>query len=450
MHNLLCSFCCVFEQMHMLTQRQPINHPGNQRRARLLVLELEPHKTGLVEAGNQSPLGRRKPKNRFFRRWFNIQFSALHWLETDGLREDGKKKHFVNSYQPSSSQLPTLSHLHIEEILRGAKKLNQILRGCSNGFNFDRYSIEIGRELLKGAIDLEESLRILVDLQEGSEHLITPQRKSLITLPEEDEDDDENTVKIADQKQLDRPRFSFDRPSRNYNDIQEVAGTDLKLRLKVLAASNSHSNKRSVSYGPDIKSITAFSEQNHSSSLQSKQEKSRIPNVITKLMGFNELPGNLDSKVTTKESGKQKVEGIITKKPARESTKKAEQRTKDSATLVLPPVKKKATLARNIPLIQDTVISKAGKTLTNRNGSTRISIHDKLPPQKGLEDIKLATSSRKAAIKIDKQQNDIAQLNHNSESIKDIQEKGRKQDSIKHREQKALKEVKSRNQFSRR
>ncbi|XVF73722.1 hypothetical protein PTKIN_Ptkin13bG0005800 [Pterospermum kingtungense] len=374
--------------------------------------------------------------------------SMFSFLQNIGSRQTDYRKmersSIVSRHQPSSSQLTTLSPLHIEEISRGAQKLNQILRVCSNGLNFDRYSIEIGRELLKGAMDLEESLRVLVNLQEASEYLKTPQRKNRITLLDEDEDDEENFVKVADQKQLDRPRFSFDRPTRNYNDIQEVAKADLKLRLaaltyssevtnsehekKVLAASNSHSHKRSLSYGPEIKTLTAFSEQNHSSSLQSKQEKSRIPNVIAKLMGLDELPGNVDSKVTTKESGKQKVEGMITRKPAPESTKKAKQRMKDSVTPVLPSVKQKATITGKSPLIQDSVTSQAGKTFTTRNSSTSVAVHDKLPPRKDLEVINPMASLRKATIKVDKQQSDFAQLNHNYESRKEIQEKGRKRD----------------------
>ncbi|KAG4193744.1 hypothetical protein ERO13_A06G010500v2 [Gossypium hirsutum] len=357
----------------------------------------------------------------------------------------------VSRHQPSSSQLPTLSHIHIEEISRGAQKLNQILRACSNGLNFDRYSIEIGQELLKGAMDLQESLKLLVGMQEASDYLITPQRKSRLTLLEEDEDDDENTITIADQKQLSRPRFSFDRPSRKYNDIQEVAKTELKLRLaaltystdvpnskhekKGLGASNLRSHKRSVSCGTDVKTLSVFSEQNHSSSPQSKQEKSRIPNVIARLMGIEELPGNVDSKVSTKkESGNQKLEGTTTKKPAKGSTKKAEQREKDSTTSVLPPAKQKATLPSKIPLVQDTVTSQAGKTLATRNGSTRVDVHDKLPPRKDLEDVKPVISLRKGMIKVDKRQSDSAQLNHNSGSRKEIQE--RNHDSIKHREQK--------------
>ncbi|XP_022772762.1 uncharacterized protein LOC111315359 isoform X2 [Durio zibethinus] len=477
-------------QMHMLTLRQRINHPGNQRRSKLF---------GFLQTGSRAgstqnrPSGGRKSvttgqvsnqivpfgRGRKSEQIGDLSMALAFALENGGkLRTDSsgnssmfsflhnigsrqmdygkmeRRNSVVSGHQPSRSQLPALSLVHIEEISRCAQKLNQILRACSSGLNFDRYSIEIGRELLKGAMDLEESLGMLVNLQQTSEYLITPQRKSRITLLEEDEDDDENPVKMADQKQLVRPRFSFDRPSRNYNDIQEVARTDLKLRLaaltyssevtnskhekKVLADSKSHSHKRSVSYGPEIKTLTAFSEQNRSSSLQSKQEKSRIPNVIAKLMGIDILPGNVDSKITVKtQAGKQKVEEMIRKKPTQESTKKAEQRTKDSATLVLPPVKQEATLASKIPLIQDTITSQAGKTLTTRNGSTRVAVYNKLPPQKDLEDIKPVISSRKASIKIDEQQSGIIQLNHNFGSKKEIQDKGRKQDRVKHREQKS-------------
>ncbi|KAG4200181.1 hypothetical protein ERO13_A05G194600v2 [Gossypium hirsutum] len=328
-------------------------------------------------------------------------FSFLHSMgrKQMGYRKMERRNSSVNSHKPSSSQLPTLSHLHIEEISRGVQKLNQILKACSNGLNFDRYSIEIGRELLKGARDSEESLGMLVKLQEDSEYMIRPRRKSRITLLEEDEDDDENTVKIVDQMQLGRPRFS------NYNDIQEVARTDLRLRLAaltyssdvsdskhkndVLASSNSHSHKRLVSYVPDTKSNTAFSEQSRSSSVHFKQGKSRISNVITTLMGLDEHPRNIDSKVV----------GVVTKTPAKD-TKKAEQGTKDSAALAhhLPPVKEKATTASKTPLTQDKVTAQAGKTLTTRNGSTSVAAHDKLPPQKNFKDNKPVTSLRKALI----------------------------------------------------
>ncbi|GMI78531.1 TON1 Recruiting Motif 30 [Hibiscus trionum] len=303
---------------------------------------------------------------------FSVNGTVFNFLHTIGRRQmdcgDIKRK---------NSKLPAISHLDIEAISSGVQKLNQILRACSNGLNFDRYSIEIGRELLKGAMDLEESLRVLANLQEPSEYSITKPRKSRVTLLEEDEDND-------DEKQLDISSFSFGRPSRNYNHVQDVARTDLKLRSKdltysskvtnsrhgknVVPVSNSHSHKQSAGYGLEIKTLTAFSEQNHSSSLQCKQEKLRIPNVIAKLMGLDELPGYVDSKVTAKESGKQ-----------------------------------------------------PGKVFTNSYGSIRAAAHDSLPPREATEDIKLMTSSRKATIKIDRQQSDIVRSNHNNASRSEIQ-----------------------------
>ena len=65
-------------------------------------------------------------------------------------------------------QFPAFSPVQIGEISKGVQRLNQILRACSDGgVNLDRYSIEIGTELLKGAVDLENSLKMLVNLSVG-------------------------------------------------------------------------------------------------------------------------------------------------------------------------------------------------------------------------------------------------------------------------------------------
>ncbi|GMI89740.1 hypothetical protein HRI_002643300 [Hibiscus trionum] len=320
---------------------------------------------------------------------FSVNSSMFNFLHNIGRKQMDNGK-----IGRRNSNLPTVSHLDIEAISRGVQNLNQILIACSNGLNFDRYSIEIGRELLKGAMDLDKSLRMLANLQEPSEYSTPKPRGSRIMLLDEDEDDDD------DERQLDISSFSLGRPLRNYNDIQDVARSDLMLRLKDLtysskvttnskhgkkvpAASSSHSHKQSIGYGPEIRTLTAFSEQNQSSSLQCKQEKLRVPNVIAKLMGLDELPRNVDSKVTAKESGKQ-----------------------------------------------------PGKVLTNTYGSIRVAAHDKLPRQKDSEDIKPMMSSRKATIKTDKQQSDIVRSSHNYASRKEIKEKERKHDNVKHREQK--------------
>ena len=84
-----------------------------------------------------------------------------------------------------------------------------------------------------------------------------------------------------------------------------------------LGSSNSRSHGRSISYNPNIKNSVTFSKQkNHSGSSIFKQEKGRIPNVIAKLMGLEELPENDDSKnIKKKESNsKKKIEHIVIKK----------------------------------------------------------------------------------------------------------------------------------------
>ncbi|XP_047335452.1 uncharacterized protein LOC124938976 [Impatiens glandulifera] len=169
--------------------------------------------------------------------------------------ENGIK--LIGSNGTNNNQSHCRSVSHINDISKGAHKLNEILRAYSNGVNIDRHSVEIGNQLLKGAIDLEESLRMLVNLQEASEYMSTPKRKNQIRLLDEEEDDDEvdNNELANKQKQLVLPRFSFDKPRKN-ND----------------------------------------------------REKGRISSVIAKLMGLDDMSNNVRTNNTRKESSsEQKV-----------------------------------------------------------------------------------------------------------------------------------------------
>lgn len=187
----------------------------------------------------------------------------------------------------SAGQVPTVSHIHINEISKGVHKLNQILSACSNGLNLDRNSIEIGRELLKGAINLEESLRMLVNLQDASEYYTNgSQKKSrLKLLDEEEEEEEDDHEKRVEQWKLDRPRFSFDKTSGNSRIVQGAT------RQKQLALQYGHEpnlvpRKRTNSYVQDL----SLSADNYSSSSKSSKEKGRISNVVAKLMGLEEIP----------------------------------------------------------------------------------------------------------------------------------------------------------------
>ncbi|KAM0972934.1 hypothetical protein ACFX13_016583 [Malus domestica] len=306
---------------------------------------------------------------------------AVEFSEMEG-------KGSVNRHFGSSNHFPNLSHHHIEEISRGAHKLNQILEACSNGLNVDRFSIEVGKELVKEAMDLEESLRMLVNLQETSGYIVSSQRKNQITLL----DEEDNAVKMAEEKQIDLPNFSFDKGSRHARKNQEVGrpGFEQKVTAALtyttegsglnrekqgkITSSTSVSQRQSVSYTGGVKNPSTEQK-------ESKPEKERIPIVIAKLMGLNELPKNENLKHTAEEdlSSKSKRERHVIEQTTNESSKISGVKTKD-------------------PLMQNmTFVSQAEKRMLANNISIGVVVHDP-------EEFKPVAILGNATIKSDKHQ----------------------------------------------
>lgn len=232
-----------------------------------------------------------------------------------------------------SSPIINLSNIHINEISKGAQKLNQILRACSNGVTFDGYSVEIGRELLKGAMDLEESLRMLANLQEASEKVTNHQRKSQIKLLNEngeEEDDEERDLvsPVPHQKLVERPRFSFDKPSRKSEGNKKAINSDphrsvmaLTYTSEAMTLSRKHSSstsnvaphKRSASCGPDF-----------------RPEKGRTPNIIAKLMGLEDGPPSVNFESKPSQSNSKHKEGMVSKSNVNTNGKTVEKMTKNA------------------------------------------------------------------------------------------------------------------------
>ncbi|XP_058732378.1 uncharacterized protein LOC131603922 [Vicia villosa] len=190
----------------------------------------------------------------------------------------------------------TLSHVQINEISKGAQKLNHILRACcSTGINMDTYSLHFAKELLQGAIDLEESLGMLVDLQKNSEFMITSQaqNKNRITLLEEEEEEEEDNVEDQrwrmERMQLARPTFSFD------NQMQRaITISNSKEARKIKVSQQKRLSTNTVGTA-DISNQTA--------------DKGRIPNVIAKLMGLDNLPEKKDPGNSNIASSKHSAKG---------------------------------------------------------------------------------------------------------------------------------------------
>lgn len=384
--------------------------------------------------------------------------SVLGFLHQIGRRSGNfgkmEKGRSVDMHRSSTSQFPTLSPLQVKEISKGAQKLNQILRACSNGINFDSYSIEIGKELLKGAMDLEESLRMLVNLQEASEHMVTPQRKNRIKLLEGDEDEDDDIVKVDEQKQLDRPIFSFDKPSRG---THQVSRTGLKQRLtltysseasnlnhesRALVTSNSQSG--SARYVNDFKALGVLSEHKKtSSSARSKPDKG-IPNIIAKLMGLEEIPGAMDSKHGTQTdlSSRQKMDGRDSKKTALEGTKNDEPKSKHAENMALQTARQRVKQSTKTLVTQNTAFGQqAEKNPGTRNANLEMVVHNGKPPWKDSENVEgknAGTATKKATAKISKQQQSNIQLTEITGSQNGILENARRRDDSILREHKVM------------
>ncbi|KAG5564747.1 hypothetical protein RHGRI_000822 [Rhododendron griersonianum] len=69
------------------------------------------------------------------------------------------------------------SSFQLLEVSKGAQKLNQVIDSWSKGMNFDGNSKEIAKDLLKGALDLQESLIMLGKLQEASQYMAKLKKK---------------------------------------------------------------------------------------------------------------------------------------------------------------------------------------------------------------------------------------------------------------------------------
>lgn len=334
-----------------------------------------------------------------------------------------------------TNQFPALSPMQINEIYKGAEKLNQILSASkSNGLTIE---IEFAKELLQGAVNLEESLRMLVNQQKNSEFVVTPQKKNRIILLEDgvDDEDDEKT-NTSEQKQLAPPIFSFDKHSKHSQTLQGKQNTSL-VETNYSKGKKSNNAKQDVNISTLLphhkrsKSCNAILEQNNKfSSVQSDPDMSRIPNVIAKLMGLDNLPEIVEGKHTQQKnsSSTEKTQGIaFNHTSSKGSEKKMELKTRQTDNS-LPQKKQKVTEApTTMPATQHKELG-IDKNLKTRKAKSEVVVDN------GIRALKV---SNKGSMKKGKQIDSTMRVNFIKESqIIGAQEKGRRQDHTKNTEQK--------------
>ncbi|XP_074568655.1 uncharacterized protein LOC141825167 [Curcuma longa] len=239
------------------------------------------------------------------------------------------REHLLNNMKIHASHYPFLSNLQVNEISEGVHKLNRVLETCS-----DRDSINIGRELLKGAMDLEESLKMLVTLQEASDFMVGSQGRQIRLLKDKGEDESSRNKVNRKNTQYSKTRISFDGSTdhffrANYDTLNqgksELSPSFIRKGMNTTDydESSSHASmkipehRRSLSSSPVFPSSAQYSSNgcnddhnnkrqssstskdkhstsNHIQKLDRKQASGnvRMPSVVAKLMGLEEFPSS--------------------------------------------------------------------------------------------------------------------------------------------------------------
>ncbi|KAF7154562.1 hypothetical protein RHSIM_Rhsim01G0098000 [Rhododendron simsii] len=173
------------------------------------------------------------------------------------------------------------SSFQLLEVPKGAQQLNQVIDSWSKGMNFDGNSKEIAKDLLKGALDLQESLIMLGKLQEASQYMAKLKKKQKERSKGEKIDQREKSMGEREMKL--RPKGSVKKGIKalKWKKPEEVENVKSKGAIKWQDEAKVTSPKERR---PEVGSIIAksrVSEQKYtSSSVISKHAKPAIPQNI--------------------------------------------------------------------------------------------------------------------------------------------------------------------------
>ncbi|KAJ7973855.1 DUF4378 domain-containing protein [Quillaja saponaria] len=192
------------------------------------------------------------------------------------------------------------SSLQLMEVSRGAQKLNQVIDSWFKGINYEGQSEDVAKDLLKGALDLQESLVMLHKFQEASQYM-TRLRKEQNSKPERgrfDELMNERTYpnQVRDQNYpmgFQNPRLSADGSSRNSVEELKKVVRDSLVRQNLLTSTTSEEmiSASEIPSTSSSQSSVVHADRLTDSSLSSTslQDKKKGPNLIAKLLGLEEV-----------------------------------------------------------------------------------------------------------------------------------------------------------------
>lgn len=237
---------------------------------------------GVVDCGKI-----RKSKSNSQKMEPKIESQRKLWKSSSSSQKMTSKAITEEVHNPSSFQLL--------EVSKEAQKLNQMIEFWSKGMSFNGQSNDIAKDLLKGALDLQDSLVMLSKLQEASHYMVQAKKEqihksetgkryeSIIANPDSSRFKDKY---LATEYQ--KPRLIADGFSRNCTE-------ELKNVIREnLVEQNLFSGNESAYFHQRTSAFETFSANSSKSSSVNVTVDPNIPskgpNLIAKLMGLEEYP----------------------------------------------------------------------------------------------------------------------------------------------------------------
>ncbi|XP_016489412.1 uncharacterized protein LOC107809324 [Nicotiana tabacum] len=265
-----------------------------------------------------------------------VECKTIRKSKNDHPKMEGKQRTCSHLNASSSSsickgmaadELYSSSSIQLMEVSREAQKLNQVIDSWSKGITLETHSKDIAKDLLKGALDLQESLVMLGKLQEASQHMakLKKDQKDGICIGRT------KSERISDHRfnrlEFQKPRFSVDGASQDcFDELREVIRESFVRQNLLPPTCASENDRRKVELSPDLpftsftsssdssfekaslgrsKMITSSDVPSTSSSRSSMVQSQEVssfgysppkvqsqdgPNLIARLMGLEEIP----------------------------------------------------------------------------------------------------------------------------------------------------------------
>ncbi|KAE9600312.1 hypothetical protein Lalb_Chr14g0371581 [Lupinus albus] len=211
------------------------------------------------------------------------------------------------------------SSLQLMEVSREAQRLNNMIGSWSRGLSYDGGSEDIAKDLLKGALDLQESLVMLHKVQEASQHLTRLKRrqneKSKSGRNDKRMIDRTHSNQFSEQSYLmgfQRPWSSADGSSSSCTEELKKVIKESLVRQNVFPRTASTETLDSASEFPSTNSSQSFGVQTErlsdSSFSPSTSRKEGRPSLVARLMGLEEAPARSFPVVMLKQLESQKIQ----------------------------------------------------------------------------------------------------------------------------------------------